>query len=177
MPPRRKHNELNKADIEQILDRSKASLEDHIFLLLLARTGRRIGEIIELTVKDIDYQEKCIWTKIEKRRDQQRRKMFVDNIILLALKEFIELHKLNTNDKLFRRSKRYYQRLLIKYTVGDKYFTCHSFRHYFITSLIKIGWSYDLIQKLTGHVSIASLRAYDHAEIEIVEDRFRSIIW
>lgn len=168
---------MSKTDVEQILDSSKPNQEDHLFLLLLARTGRRIGEIIELTTKDIDEKEKCIWTKIEKRRDQQRRKMFVDDITLCALKEFITTQKLNSADKLFRKSKRYYQRLPIKYTTSDKYFTCHSFRHYFITSLIKIGWSYDSIQKLTGHVSISSLRAYDHAEIEVVEDRFRSIAW
>ena len=38
-----------------------------------------------------------------------------------------------------------------------------------------MGWSYDAIQKITGHVSIASLHAYDHAEIEVAEDRFREL--
>jgi hypothetical protein len=47
------------------------------------------------------------------------------------------------------------------------------FRHYFITYLIKNGWSYDVIQKISGHVSIASLHSYDQAEIETVEARFR----
>jgi integrase/recombinase XerD len=177
MPSRRDHDELSKLDVEQILYSAAASQEDHLFLLLLARTGRRIGELLELRVKDIDPEEKCIWTKIEKRRDQQRRKMFIDNITLSALEKFAIHHNLKNDDKLFLKSKRYYQRLPEKYADAGKYFTCHSFRHYFITSLIKKGWSYDAIQKLTGHVSIASLRAYDHAEIEVVEDRFRAIEW
>ena len=180
MPPRRDHDELSQGDVRALLRASLPYPEDHLFLLLLARTGRRIGEILGMTVRDIDSTEACIWTRIEKRRDRQRRKMFVDSDILSKLNGHVEAHVLSGNDLLFRRCMRVYQRVPMRYAAKagiDKYFTCHSFRHYFITHLIKLGWSYDAIQRLTGHTSLASLHAYDHAQIEVVEDRFRAISW
>ena len=179
MPPRRPHDQLTQNDVRQILAAATSSDEDHLFLLLLAKTGRRIGELLNITARDIDFHDKCIWTDIEKRRTKQRRKMFVDDETLAELRRYISRHSLSNSEKLFQRCKRMYQRLPMRYAEKagiDKYFSVHGFRAYFITSLIKRGWSYDAIQKLTGHISIASLRAYDHAEIEVVEDRFRAIV-
>ena len=178
MPPRRDHNELTRADINKMLCIAEPYIEDHLFMLLLAHTGRRISELLALRCRDIDYKERCIWTHIEKRRNKQRRKMFINDTICEQLSTYIEKNHCTSDDLLFKRSMRTYQRMPARYAALagiDKYFTCHSFRHYFITYLIKCGWSYDAIQKITGHVSIASLHAYDHAEIEVVEDRFRAL--
>lgn len=178
MPPRRAHDELTKTDVNQILNEAAANNEDHLFLMLLTHTGRRISELLTLTVRDVDFNERCLWTNIEKRRKAQRRKMFLNDMTLAELQAYIADHHLTNSDRLFRRSMRSYQRMPMRYAAKagiDKYFTVHSFRHYFITYLIKAGWSYDAIQKITGHVSIASLHAYDHAEIEVVEDRFRAL--
>jgi integrase/recombinase XerD len=180
MPSRRAHDELTKSDVKKLLEASAAvGDEDHLFLLLLARTGRRIGELLALTVRDIDYDGRFITTSIEKRRKAQRRKMFVDDATLGQLRTYIAKHHLANSDRIFPRCMRVYQRLPMKYAAKagiDKYFTCHSFRHYFITYLIKSGWSYDAIAKLTGHMSVTSLHTYDHAQIEVVEDRFRDVM-
>jgi len=44
----------------------KSTLRD---VVRIACTGRGIGKLLALTVKDIDYDERCIWTSIEKRRN------------------------------------------------------------------------------------------------------------
>lgn len=178
MPPRRDHDELTKADVNRILAVSASNTEDHLFLKLLTHTGRRISELLALTVRNVDFNERCLWMNIGKRRKAQRRKMFLNDITLEELRSYISKHHLTNSDRLFKRCKRSYQRLPMRYAAKsgiDKYFTVHSFRHYFITYLLKSGWSYDAIQKITGHVSIASLHAYDHAEIEVVEERFRAL--
>lgn len=179
MPPRRDHDNLSSTDVEKILAVATATAEDHLFLLLLARTGRRIGEILEMTASDIDFEGRCIWTNIEKRRDHQRRKMFVDNDTLSKLNGFVASHALVGNDKIFPRCRRSYQLLPMRYAAKvcpGKYFTCHSFRHHFITYLVSNGWSYEDIARLTGHKCLSSLHPYDYAEIEVVEDRFRAVM-
>jgi integrase len=109
-----------------------ASDEDHLFLLLLARTGRRIGELLALTVRDIDFDGRFITTSIEKRKKAQRKKMFVDDATLGQLRAYIAKHHLANSDGKFLRCMRVYQRLPMRYAAKagiDKYFTCHSFRH------------------------------------------------
>jgi integrase/recombinase XerD len=178
MPKRRDHDELTKDDVRKLLDASICNNEDHLFLLLLVNTGRRISELLSLRAKDVDFVDRCLWTNIAKRRKPQRRKMFLDDATLLELRAYIVARSLTSSDLLFARCARSYQRLPARYAAMagiSKYFTCHSFRHYFITSLISFGWSYDAIQRLTGHASITSLQAYDHAEINVVEERFRAI--
>jgi hypothetical protein len=51
-----------------------------------------------------------------------------------------------------------------------------NFRHYEITALISEGWQHDQIQKITGHKSITTLAIYDHAGIEVVENKFRDML-
>ena len=52
----------------------------------------------------------------------------------------------------------------------------HNFRHYFITSLVKKGWSYDKIAKLTGHSSVGTLAHYDHSVAsDIQEDALNAL--
>jgi integrase len=178
MPPRRKHDQLTKQDVALLLANSKG--EDHLFLMLLAKTGRRLMEILKLTPRDIDYENKCIWTLIEKRRAPHKRKMFVDSDTLTALAAHVQEHNIGHDDKIFTRCVRMYQYLpdmYMKKAGIKKYVTCHSFRHYFITCLIADGWSYDMIAKLTGHVNLDSIAAYDHATIESVEAKFRGVVW
>ena len=46
----------------------------------------------------------------------------------------------------------------------------HNFRHYFITELFKLGWTYDKISKLTGHSSAGTLAVYDHTVASDLRD-------
>jgi len=58
---------LTKDMVDKILDAAERSDdEDYLFLLLLARTGRRLGEVLGITPRDIDYAEHILWTDIEK---------------------------------------------------------------------------------------------------------------
>lgn len=103
MPPRRDHDELTKADLIRILEASASADEDHLFLMLLTHTGRRISELLALTVRYVDFNERCVWTNIEKRRKAQRRKMFLSDVTLAELRSYIADHHLtNSIGKGFR---------------------------------------------------------------------------
>ena len=64
---------LTKDMVDKILNAAESNNdEDWLFLLLLARSGRRLGEILAITPRDINFDEKILWTDIEKTGDQAR---------------------------------------------------------------------------------------------------------
>jgi integrase len=179
--PRKRKDLLKKEMVDRILDAAeKASEEDYLFLLLLARTGRRLGEVLGITPRDIDFAEHILWTDIEKTRLPGSRGMcFIDDKTEAVLKSFIESRSIGRDERLFQRSTRTYQRLLMKYVKDaglDIYVSVHSFRHYVITSLRQLGWSWENIQKVSGHKSVTSLAVYDHTDARLVEGDFRKAL-
>lgn len=83
---------LTKEDVARILEASVPYEEAHLFLRLLARTGRRIGEVKRITPRDVDSKNKCLWTHIEKKRKApagERRKIFLDDATLVLLQQYI----------------------------------------------------------------------------------------
>ncbi len=72
---------LTKDMVDKILDAAeRTDDEDYLFLLLLARTGRRLGEILGIAPRDINFEEKILWTNIEKTRIAGSRGMcFIDD--------------------------------------------------------------------------------------------------
>jgi len=179
--PRKRKDMLTKDMVDKILDAAeKTDDEDYLFLLLLARTGRRLGEVLGITPRDIDYADHILWTDIEKTRSPGSRGMcFIDDKTAEILKNFIESRSIGRDERLFQRSIRTYQRLLMKYVnqAGlDIYVSVHSFRHYVITSLRQLGWSWENIQKVSGHKSVTSLAVYDHTDARLVEGDFRKAL-
>lgn len=173
---------LTKEDIARILEASVPYEESHLFLRLLARTGRRIGEIKMITPRDVDIKNKCLWTHIEKKRKapaEERRKIFLDDTTLVLLQQYISRNRIGQDEKIIKASdatlKRWPQRFADKAGI-DKFVSCHSFRHHLITLLIEDEWSYDEIQRVTGHKSISSIAHYDHAGVGVVEDKFREML-
>ncbi len=174
---------LTKDDVSKILEASVPYETAHLFLRLLARTGRRMGEIKRITPRDVDIREKCLWTHIEKRgkkaADKERRKIFIDDTTLVLLQQYISRNRIGHDDPIFKVSdatlKRWPQRFADKAGI-NKFVSCHSFRHHLITQLIENEWSYDEIQRVTGHRAIASIAHYDHAGVGVVEDKFREVL-
>lgn len=174
---------LTKEDIARILGASVPYEEAHLFIRLLARTGRRMGEIKRITPRDVDIKNKCLWTTIEKKskkgQNSERREIFLDDATLVLLQQYISRNRIGQDERLIKASdatlKRWPQRFADKAGIG-KFVSCHSFRRNLITLLIVEGWSYDEIQRVTGHKSISSIAHYDHAGVGVVEDKFREML-
>lgn len=135
---------------------------------IASKTGRRLGEYMSIQVKDIDWEKNIMICKVNKtRRRDVYRDIQLDEKGAYMLKTFIASHALKMEDYPFQAvSERAVQFAVKKYAKKaglQKNFTFHNFRHYFVTELLKKGWSYDQIVKVTGHRSITSLAWYDHA--------------
>jgi integrase len=177
--PRKPVDPLTPEEVKQIIDSAVEDDCNYLFLRLLVKTGRRFGEIRAITPKDIDFNNSCLWTNIEKKRKAERRQIFLDETSLILLRKYISRQGIGREERIFKKSDRTLKRLPERYARKAgvaKHVTCHSFRHYVITALISEGWPYDQIQKITGHKSITTLAIYDHAGIKVVEDMFREVL-
>ena len=128
-------------------------------------------------VKDIDFERGTMKVWVFKRgKDIQDESVLLPHILKL-LNIYIKRNRLGLEDHVFRKEGRKYRNLnniLKKYakevkvpiekTVGDarQSLSLHSFRHYFITELKRLGWRDEDIMIATGHKTAAVLKTYSH---------------
>lgn len=175
-----------KEEMDALLN---AAMEDDFSYLLFKvarKTGRRLGEYYDIQVKDIDPERKTMMTKVLKRKQKITKEAILDDDLLYLIQRHINRCALRLDDYLFRWQKkdkaismRQIQNKVKKYSkmAGIPHnVSFHNFRHYFITELFKIGWSYERISKLTGHSSVGTLAIYDHSVASDIADDARDAI-
>ena len=170
---------LDKEEVQRILSAAVTDQESYLFLRLLAKTGRRIGEILAITPADINFAKAEATTIIQKKRKSEKRVIFLDSDTCVLLSQYIQSRGLKKNDKIFNKTQRSYRNAVYRYAKKagiDKQVMPHSFRHYVITSLRKSGWASEDIIKITGHSSVSSLSTYDHTDVYLVEGNFREAV-
>jgi len=161
----------------------EASSEDEFTYMLFKvarKTGRRLGEYWNVKVKDVDFERKIMMTMVLKRRRRIYREAILNDELMMLIKRYIVQKNLKLDDYLFRevcyrqiqnRVKKYARKAHIPHNV-----VFHNVRHYFVTELFKMGWSYDRISKLTGHSSIGTLAVYDHTVASDIAEEAREAI-
>jgi integrase/recombinase XerD len=178
--PKQQIQPCNKEEMDALIN---ASMEDDFFYMLFKvakKTGRRLGEYFEVRVKDIDYDRKVMLTKVLKRRKRVEKEAILDDELIYLIKRYIQQNQLKLDDYLFRKVGYRQIQNKIKYYSKKAGIThnvsFHNFRHYFVTELFKMGWTYDKIAKLTGHSSVGTLSLYDHTVASDIGDYARNTI-
>jgi|TARA_R100000093_G_scaffold19724_1_gene11377 integrase len=155
-----------KEEINNLISAAADSDFYYTLFTVAKKTGRRLGEYYDVQVKDIDYDRKVMMTKVLKRRQRVFKEAILTEDLIVLLKRYITKKGLKLDDFLFREhSYRHIQNRVEFYAkkagIPHKV-SFHNFRHYFVTELFKLGWTYDKIAKLTGHSSVGTLAVYDH---------------
>ena len=118
-------------------------------------------------VKDIDFDKRIMMTQILKRGKRVYKEAILDDELTSLIKRYVAKEKLKLEDYLFRKvSYRQIQNAIASYAKKagvDHVVSFHSARHHLITELIKQGWSYDKVAKITGHSSVGTIAVYDHS--------------
>jgi integrase len=134
-----------------------------------------------LKVKDIIYQNDgtaIMRTWILKRRNYIQDESHLSQELTTIVKTFIRKNNLQLEDFMFRsKTYRAIQNAITQYgkKAGiTKKVTMHSFRHYFITHLLKKGWTYPQVAKITGHKSTNSISSYDHVLSSDLKNKLES---
>ena len=156
---------------------------DLLLLEMLYGTGVRVGEIVNIKVKDIDLSSHSILIlgKGNKERivtygeycEDALKKYLNDGYYSLNLKksEYLFLNK--NGEGLTERGVRYILDQIIKKTSLNKSISPHMLRHSFATHLLNEGCDLITVQKLLGHESIKATQIYTH----VTTDRLKEVYY
>ena len=133
--------------------------------MALYSSGFRLSELINLKVKDIDFNEGVGW--VRKGKGSKDRMVIVSKTLLKELKKFVKDKDKNeyifTNNKNKPFSPRNIQLILKKAqrksNIG-KNIHPHMLRHSFATHLLEDGVDIRKIQELLGHSDLSTTQIY-----------------
>jgi len=144
------------------------SERDRAMIMLLLRTGMRIGELLNTRMADVSMTEQKI-TIYEAQKNHRGRVVYFFNDAKAALEKW-----LGKRDK--RQEVLFYgpggkilsypaaRMMFVKYIdragLSDKGYTLHSLRHTYATDLLNAGMPLQVLEKLMGHMSLDVTRRY-----------------
>lgn len=152
---------------------------DRALMLVLLRTGMRIGELLNRMVYDVDFQSRII--KIyEGEKNSIGRVVYLSDDALQVLKEWCNIRN---------PSKAYLfyglygplgytaaRNLFVKYRnkagLAHKGYTLHCLRHTFATDLLNAGMRLECLQQLLGHAKIDVTRIYAKLSDQTREEEY-----
>ncbi|MBU0459181.1 MAG: tyrosine-type recombinase/integrase [Nanoarchaeota archaeon] len=159
---------LTQDETKRLLDSIK-NPKHQLMIKLLYATGMRVSELINLKIKDFEFNDNYGWV-----RDGKGGK---DRLFILALKlkeellDHLRINHLNDSDWLFcGNGNSHYTassiRLIIKKATKiasiNKNVHPHTLRHSFATHLIENGYAVTEVQPLLGHDSLETTMIYLH---------------
>ena len=152
-------------NIENMRDRCK-SIRNLVIIELLISTGIRVGELVNLNISDINFEERSC---IVQGKGNKQREVYFDARTKIHIIQYLNTRKDN-NDALFVSERKPYQRLsisgieLIVRKIGKETFVNrvhpHKFRRTLATVAIDKGMPIEQVQKLLGHVKIETTMHY-----------------
>ncbi len=160
--------------------RTPLGQRDLLLLEMLYATGVRVGELVNIKVKDISFSEKkiLILGKGNKERFvaygeycEEALKLYLNDGYCRLNKDKLDYLFLNNNGGvLTERGVRYILDKLIKETSINKKISPHMIRHSFATHLLNEGCDLLTVQKLLGHESIKATQIYTHVTTDRLKD-------
>ncbi|MBU0730070.1 MAG: tyrosine-type recombinase/integrase [Proteobacteria bacterium] len=141
---------------------------DRAMILLLLRTGMRIGELLDLQVTDISMSEKKVLIYMGEKNSRGRVVYFSEDAEE-ALKEWLESRDPQKKTLFyagngFTMSYVTARLILFKYLeragLTHKKYSPHCLRHTFATELLNAGLRLEVLQQLLGHSSLEVTRQY-----------------
>ncbi|KIL74355.1 tyrosine-type recombinase/integrase [Bacillus badius] len=154
---------LERNEVHSILRKVEkdGNLRNVAIVYMLAFTGVRIGELVALSINDIDLRKNGNVTVIGK--GNKERKVPVPKEARYHIQRYLDTRE-DDNEALFlsnynkRMSKRSAQRIIEKY--GHH---AHELRHTYCRNLIKKGFDIVTVSQLAGHETIEVTKRYTMA--------------
>lgn len=157
---------LNNEEITAILNVTE-NLKHKAILMTIYSAGLRIGEAINLKIKDIDSQRMQI--RVEQGKGKKDRYTLLGVKTLEVLRKYVAEYK--PKEWLFEGADgKFYSnksiQLILKNAVQKvgikKHVTVHTLRHSFATHLLEAGTDLRYIQSLLGHANSKTTEIYTH---------------
>jgi site-specific recombinase XerD len=165
---------LSVQEVERFLN-SFTNLKHKAIFTMIYSAGLRIGELLNLKIRDIDSDRLQI--RIHQGKGQKDRYSLLSPKVLLLLREYVSEYK--PKEYLFegqyggKYSASSIQTLMRKHKkiCGiKKKATPHTLRHSFATHLLDNGTDTRFIQELLGHKHISTTQIYTHVSSRTLKD-------
>ncbi len=178
--PDRLPRAMEPEDLQKLLSVLEGT-RDRAMILVLLRTGMRIGELLNTKVADVYMNERRIEI-YEAAKNRMGRVVYLSDDALTALSAWYA-ERNPRNEYLFyaqgRRGTMCYstgRARVMKYFekagITHKGYTVHTLRHTFATELLNAGMRLECLQVLLGHRNIEETRRYARLTDKTREDEY-----
>jgi len=146
------------------LFKCKMPLRDKMVFELLFSTGMRVGELVSVKIKDINFKENKI--KIMG-KGKKERIVFISDRAMGYLMEYINDDNLGPEAKLINIGTRHLQRIITYRAQScgiETQFSPHTLRHLFASDLVQSGANLHAVKEMMGHKNITTTERYLHID-------------
>ncbi len=156
--------------------KDKDGIRDQLIIEMLYATGVRVSELVNIQIKDIDFDNKRI---IVHGKGNKERIVYYGDYADEVLKKYINTHFRKDHDYLFVNSKgdkitdagiRYIIDKIMEKLSIKVHVTPHVLRHTFATDMLNNGCDIKVVQELLGHSSLKATEIYTHVTNERLKE-------
>ena len=164
--PERLPRAMDPDDLRKLLSVIE-DIRDRALILVLLRTGLRIGELLNTKMADVHLQERKI-VIYEGEKNRLGRVVYLSDDAVLALRRWLKqrnpgeeyLIYTRTETMSYSTARTIFRRYLVQAGLADKGYSLHTLRHTFATEFLNAGLRLECLQVLLGHRSIEETRRY-----------------
>jgi len=170
---------INAEDVKQLLS-AVDEVRDRAMILVLLRTGMRIGELLGTRVSDVNVDERKI-AIYEGEKNRRGRVVYMNDDALWALKAWLrsrDVYKLmlfyarSRNTMSYAAARAVFVKYIERAGLAHKGYTLHCLRHTFASELLNAGMPLECLQQLLGHQNIEMTRRYARLTDRTREDEY-----
>ncbi|MGZ6210538.1 MAG: tyrosine-type recombinase/integrase [Syntrophales bacterium] len=166
--PERLPRAMDPKDLQKLLSVVKGA-RDSAMIMVLLRTGMRIGELLNTKAADVHIKERRIEI-YEGEKNRLGRVVYLSDDAVVALRKWLKERDAWEEYLIYGRGKAdtmsystartIFQRYIIKAGLTHKGYSLHTLRHTFATEFLNAGMRLECLQVLLGHRSIEETRRY-----------------
>lgn len=164
--PERLPRAMDPDDLRKLLSVIR-DIRDRAMIMVLLRTGMRIGELLQTKVADVHIKERRIEI-YEGEKNRLGRVVYLSDDAVMALRKWLkkrnpwEEHLIytRTDTMSYSTARTIFLRYMAKAGLADKGYSLHTLRHTFATEFLNAGMRLECLQALLGHRSIEETRRY-----------------
>ena len=166
--PERLPRAMDPRDLRKLLSVIEGA-RDRAMIMVLLRTGMRIGELLNTKVADVHIKERRIEI-YEGEKNRLGRVVYLSDDAVVALRKWLKERNTwedyliysrgRTDTMSYSTARVIFQRYIVKAGLSDKGYSLHTLRHTFATEFLNAGMRLECLQVLLGHRSIEETRRY-----------------
>lgn len=182
------HKLISIEDAAKLVN-SVVDIRDRALILLFFKTGIRKGELVDIDISDINWQEQSILLKPKKKRTN--RSVFFDDETNKVLQYWVAARKTRNrkgSEALFITPRGRMSRPAVDYIMRqaairaglhdpnslqmEDHYSPHCCRHWFTTYLLRAGMSREFVQELRGDITRDAIDIYNHIDREELRESY-----